>query len=115
MNRCHQEDQRLDRQPALSQHAEVRMQQRGIRRTDIELAVQYGRRIHAKGLTYYVVGRKEVERQAMQGRNISSLAGLQVLVQEDEGLVVTTYRSADFHAIRSTGHCKRRTRFQSRH
>jgi len=115
MNRSHQEDQRLDRQPALSQHAEIRMQQRGIRRTDIQLAVQYGRRIHAKGLTYYVVGRKEVERQAILGRNISSLAGLQVLVQEEEGLVVTTYRSTDFHAIRSTARDKRRAHFRSRH
>lgn len=55
MNRCHQADQSPNRRPAFSQHAEVRMQQRGIRRTDVELAVQYGRRIHAKGLTYYVV------------------------------------------------------------
>lgn len=115
MNRCNKEDQRLDSKPELSHHAEVRMQQRGIRRTDIELAVQYGRRIHAKGLTYYVVGRKEVERQAMQGRNISGLSGLQVLVQEEDGLVVTTYRNTDFHAIRSTARDKRRLRFQSRH
>lgn len=115
MSRCYQADQPLDRQPALSRHAEVRMQQRGIRRTDIELAVLYGRRIHAKGLTYYVVGRKEVERQAMQGLNISSLAGLQVLVKDEEGLVVTTYRSTDFHAIRSTARCRRRLRFQSWH
>lgn len=115
MNRCHQADQSPNRRPAFSQHAEVRMQQRGIRRTDVELAVQYGRRIHAKGLTYYVVGRKEVERQALHGRNISSLAGLQVLVQEEDGLVVTAYRNTDFHAIRCTAHDKRRAKFQSRH
>jgi hypothetical protein len=115
MNQRHQQDQRLDRKPALSHHAEVRMQQRGIRKTDVELAVQYGRRIHAKGLTYYVVGRKEIERNALQGRDISGLSGLQVLVQEEDGLVVTTYRNTDFHAIRATGRNKRCTRFQSRH
>jgi hypothetical protein len=115
MNRFHHEATSPNRRPALSHHAEVRMQQRGIRRTDIELAVQYGRRIHAKGLTYYVVGRKEVERQAMLGRNISSLAGLQVLVQEEDGMVVTTYRNTDFHAIRSTARDKRRMRHQARH
>lgn len=115
MNQRHQQERRLARKPELSQHAEVRMQQRGIRRTDIELAVQYGRRIHAKGLIYYVVGRKEVERQAKHGRNIAGLAGLQVLVQEEDELVVTTYRSTDFHAIRSTARSKRRLRLQSWH
>jgi hypothetical protein len=115
MNRLHHEVTSLNHRPALSRHAEVRMQQRGIRRTDIELAVLYGRRIHAKGLTYYVVGRKEVERQSALGRNISSLAGLQVLIQEEEGLVITTYRNTDFHAIRTTARNNRRARFQSRH
>jgi hypothetical protein len=115
MNQCHQPEQRLESKPEMSQHAEVRMQQRGIRRTDVELAVQYGRRIHAKGLTYYVVGRKEVERQAMHGVNIAGLAGLQVLVKKEDGMIVTTYRSTDFHAIRSTARSKRRLRFQYRH
>lgn len=55
------ENQPLDRKPEMSSHAEIRMQQRGIQRTDIELAIQYGRRIHAKGLTYYVIERKEVK------------------------------------------------------
>lgn len=105
--------QRIDREPEMSRHAEIRMQQRGIQRTDIELAMQYGRRIHAKGLTYYVIGRKEVTRLAQQGQNISSLSGLQVLVQDQ--LVVTTYRSTDFHAIRTTMRDKRRLRSRHRH
>lgn len=101
--------------PDMTRHAEVRMQQRGIQRADVEWVVQYGRRIRAKGLTFYVVGRKEVERQAQLGRNISELSGLQVLVQEDDGVVVTTYRSEDFHAIRATPRGKRRIRIQSQH
>jgi hypothetical protein len=101
--------------PSLTRHAELRMQQRGIQSSDIELAVRYGRRIHAKGLTYYVVGRKEVKRQAQAGENISRLSGLQVLVQETEGVVVTTYRNTDFHTIRSTPRDKRRFRSQSGH
>ena len=100
---------------SLTNHAAIRMQQRGISRAALQAVLDFGRRIHAKGLTFYVVGRKEVERQAMQGRNISGLSGLQVLVQEEEGLVVTTYRNTDFHAIRSTARDKRRLRFQSRH
>ncbi|MCV2439259.1 DUF4258 domain-containing protein [Paucibacter sp. DJ2R-2] len=107
------ENQLLDRKPEMSSHAEIRMQQRGIQRTDIELAIQYGRRIHAKGLTYYVIGRKEVKLLAQQGQNISGLSGLQVLVQEE--LVVTTYRNTDFHAIRTTVRDKRRMRLRHRH
>jgi len=101
--------------PDMSRHAEIRMQQRGIQRADVERAVQYGRRIRARGLTFYVIGRKEVERQAQLGRNISDLTGLQVLVQEDDGVVVTTYRSGDFHSIRATPRGKRRMRIQSQH
>lgn len=108
-------DHRLEHIPELTRHAEIRMQQRGIQLTDIELAVRFGRRIHAKGLTYYVIGRKEVSRHAQHGRDISDLCGLQVLVQEEEGLVVTTYRNTDFHAIRAGGRDKRRVRIQSRH
>lgn len=104
--------QQVDHKPELSHHAEIRMQQRGIRRADIELAVKYGRCIHAKGLTYCVVGRKEVERQAIWGRNISRLTGLQVLIQKEDGLVVTAYRNANFHPIRSTARHKRRVHFQ---
>lgn len=115
MSQRHHEDQRNDHKPVLSQHALVRMQQRGIRPTDVALVVQYGRRIHAKGLTFYVVGRKEVQRQASQGRNISDLAGLQVLIEEEKGLVITTYRNTDFHAIRSTARDRRHRRHQARH
>ena len=84
----------------LSRHAELRMQQRGIRASDVAQALRFGRRIHSKGLTFYVVGRKEVAREARAGQDISKLSGLQVLVEAD-GLVVTTYRSSDFHAIRA--------------
>lgn len=115
MSQYHSESKRLDRKPKTTRHAEIRMQQRGIQRTDIELAVQYGRRIRAKGLTYYVVGRKEIEHHAQRGRNISGLSGLQVLVQEDEGLVVTIYRNTDFHAIRTTSRDKHRVQLQSRY
>jgi hypothetical protein len=85
---------------SLTNHAVIRMQQRGISTTALRVALDIGRRIHAKGLTFYVVGHKEVSRYADRGVNLSSFEGLQVLVAAD-GAVVTTYRSRDLHAIKA--------------
>lgn len=104
----HPSDQSL--QPRLTRHAQLRMQQRGIRDRDVEMVISFGRRIHAKGLSYYVVGRKEMQHPSLAGQDVSRLAGLQVLVQSEDGVVVTTYRNADFHSIRSTPRDSRRSR-----
>lgn len=96
--------------PRLTHHAKLRMQQRGIREHDVEMVIRFGRRIHAKGLTYYVVGRKEMQHPALAGQDVARLSGLQVLVKSADGVVVTTYRNADFHAIRSTPRDGRRSR-----
>jgi len=95
--------------PDLTRHASTRMQQRGIGRDDVKAALNFGRRIHAKGLTFYVVGRKEVRHFAVKGVDLTELEGLQVLVSED-GSVVTTYRSRDLHSIRVTPRAQRRQR-----
>lgn len=95
--------------PRLTRHAQLRMQQRGIRDRDVEMAIRFGRQIHAKGLTYYVVGRKEMQDPSLAGQDVSRLAGLQVLVHSEGGVVVTTYRNADFHSIRSTPRDSRRS------
>lgn len=92
-----------------TRHAQLRMQQRGIRDRDVELVIRFGRRIYAKGLTYYVVGRKEMQHPSLARKDASRLAGLQVLVQSEEGVVVTTYRNADFHSIQSTPRDSRRS------
>lgn len=89
----------LSRPISLTNHAAIRMQQRGISSAALLAVLDYGRRIHAKGLTYYVVGHKEVDLYAEQGVNLANFEGLQVLVSED-GAVVTTYRSRDLHAIK---------------
>lgn len=104
----HPSDQSL--QPRLTRHAQLRMQQRGIRERDVEMVIRFGRRIHAKGLMYYVVGRKEMQHPSLKGRDLSRLSGLQVLVKPEDGVVVTTYRNADFHPIRSTPRDSRRSR-----
>lgn len=84
--------------PTLTQHARTRMQQRGIRKADVAWVLRYGRRIHAKGADFYVVGHKDVARWASLGLQLSHLAGIQVLTSE-AGTVITAYRSHNLHAI----------------
>ncbi len=93
--------QPLATQLAMTTHAFVRMQQRGIRPAGVQAAVAYGRRIRAKGVTFCVLGRKEVERQAERGVDLHAFEGVQVLLSHDNA-VVTVYRSRDLHAIRAT-------------
>lgn len=86
---------------ALSAHAAVRMQQRGIPANAVAHVLRYGRRIHAKGLTYCVIGRKEVDRYATHGIDLKAWEGIHALVAND-GPVVTVYRNHDLHGIRKT-------------
>ena len=98
--------------PALTKHACTRMQQRGISLDAIDAALAYGRAIHAKGLTFFVIGHKEVRKFSAQGVDLDAVAGIQVLVSSD-GSVVTTYRSHDLHAIKSSHRAP--VRFGARH
>ena len=71
-----------------------------------EVMAKIEAKIQAKGVTFCVIGRKEVKRYAALGVDLSEIEGLQVLVGSD-GAVVTAYRNRDLHAIRATS---RRTR-----
>lgn len=87
--------------PALTKHARTRMQQRGISVDAIDAALAYGRSIQSKGLTFFVIGHKEVRKFSALGIDLDAVAGIQVLVSPD-GSVVTTYRNHDLHAIKSS-------------
>ncbi|WP_256354494.1 MULTISPECIES: DUF4258 domain-containing protein [unclassified Variovorax] len=100
--------------PTLTKHASTRMQQRGIGLDDIDAALTYGRTIHAKGVTFFVIGRKEVQKFSAQGIDLAAAAGIQVLVSHD-GAVVTTYRSHDLHAIKSPPRAQRHCHSISHH
>ena len=102
------------RLPTLTKHASTRMQQRGIGLGDIDAALTYGRTIHAKGVTFFVIGHKEVRKFSAQGIDLDAVAGIQVLVSHD-GSVVTTYRSHDLHAIKSSPRAQRHVRAMSHH
>ena len=67
----------------VSRHAAVRMQQRAIPVRAVDAALTYGRQIQAKGVTFCVIGRKEVKRYAALGVDLSEIEGLQVLVGSD--------------------------------
>lgn len=99
---------------AITRHATTRMQQRGIRQHDIEAALVYGRTIYARGVTFFVIGHKEVQTYLARGIDLEAVAGIQVLVGSD-GAIVTTYRSHDIHAIKSSPRAQRRLRAMSHH
>lgn len=80
-------------------HAWQRMRQRGIAPALVEQVLRYGRTIHARGLLFCVIGRKEVDHFAARGIDLRAADGVHVLVQAD-GTVLTTYRNHDLRAIR---------------
>lgn len=102
------------RPSTLTKHACTRMQQRGIGLDAVDAALTYGRTIHAKGVTFFVIGHKEVQKFSALGIDLDAVAGIQVLVSHD-GSVVTTYRSHDLHAIKSSPRAQRRVRAMSHH
>ena len=84
----------------ISHHAQIRMQQRGISKSQIERVLVYGRTIYAKGVMFCVVGRKEVAHGKKLGLQLTDCDNIHVLVEKD-GTVVTAYRNCDLHAIQS--------------
>ncbi|MFM0327317.1 DUF4258 domain-containing protein [Caballeronia glebae] len=85
----------------LTAHAALRMQQRGISTELLDLVLCYGRTLYERGLSFRVIGHKEVERYAREGVDLSRAEGVHVLVQAD-GAVITTYRNQKLRKIRPT-------------
>ena len=83
----------------LTHHASLRSQQRSISLPTIDLVTTYGRKIHARGATFMVVGRKEVDRYKDKGIDLSKAQGVHVLLSTG-GRVITTYRNQDLRSIR---------------
>ncbi len=83
----------------ITSHASVRMHQRGLCERQIELALLYGRKIHARRAVFHVIGRKEIARF---GELDPELNGIQVVTSSDHSTVLTAYRNHDLRAIRPT-------------
>lgn len=86
--------------PSLSEHAAIRCQQRCIKEREVHEAIKYGRCIRAKGALFFVVGKKEVQKQSQLGRNIQRLKNLQVLISKDFSRIITVYRNSNFRQIK---------------
>lgn len=85
----------------LTDHAQMRMNQRGISETVVAMVLRYGRTVHARGATYRVIGHKEVSRFAERGINLRDADGIHVLLASD-GAVITAYRNHELRKIRPT-------------
>ena len=84
--------------PTFSHHARLRMSQRGLSDSGIELVREYGRQVFARGALYCFIGRKEVELYADRA-DLTGVEGVHVLLTRD-GTVLTVYRNRAFHPRR---------------
>lgn len=87
-------------QPAISSHAQQRMDLRGMSERDIELVLKFGRKIHSRRTVFHVIGRKEIKKYASECPELKELDGLHVLTVPQNGTVLTAYRNHDFRHIR---------------
>ena len=89
----------LDSNHDLTRHAWERMGCRGLSPAKVRQVLAYGRTVHVRGATIYAVGRREVDRFAVDGVDLSAVEGVQV-VCTDSGVVMTVYRNRDFRGLR---------------
>ncbi len=80
---------------SLTEHATQRMSQRGIRASDIELVMDYGKEIFAKGAVHYVLGKKEVKKYLKQEPRLKELEGIRVITSTQNCDIITVYRNCE--------------------
>lgn len=95
----------------LSEHARIRMAQRGLRDDAVLAAIDYGRRIRSRGAWFHVIGRRDVARARRFGVDLSEHEGVHVLLGED-GAVITAYRNKN---LDTRPHGRRRNRARRLH
>jgi len=84
----------------ITNHALMRMEERRLNADSVQAALMFGREIHTRGITLYVIGHKEVQ-QARKGTwEIEQYEGLHVLCGRN-GNVVTTYRNYKLRGLRT--------------
>jgi hypothetical protein len=86
--------------PNITKHADFRMGNRRIRRTDVAVALSYGRQCFIRGAVIYVMGRREVAFCQARGMLVDQIQGLQVVCNADDDTVITVYRNNDFSRLR---------------
>lgn len=86
----------------LTDHARMRLGARRIPVEAIEIALLFGRERYVKGATYYVIGRKEVERHKGTGVDLGRFEGVHVVCTKAD-VVMTAYRNRDLTGLRPRG------------
>jgi len=84
---------------AFTDHARQRMTGRRINQSDVENALLFGREVHTRGASIFVIGRKEVTKYLPKGVDLRHQEGLQVVCSPG-GAVLTVYRNNDFSALK---------------
>jgi hypothetical protein len=87
-----------ERTYGITNHAQVRMSQRGISKDAMAVVLKYGRRVHAQNVIVYFFGRKEMKRYLKPGQNASRWTGfrdIHVLVSPSDDTIITTYKNQD--------------------
>lgn len=83
----------------ITDHAMLRMGQRGIKLEVLELILRFGREIRSKGAVFYVLGKKEVQKYCQYVPQLKEMEGMQVLTS-NEGVVITAYRNKNLRKVR---------------
>lgn len=89
---------RAPRGPVVTAHARTRMSQRAIRPAIVQLAMLFGREVHAANAVFVVVGRREICEARVDGIDIHDLEGIHVVCSR-RGDVITVYRDRTLRAL----------------
>lgn len=84
---------------AFTDHALQRMTGRRINNEDVENVMLFGREVHTRGASIFVIGRKEVTQYLVKGVDLRRQEGVQVVCSPD-GAVLTVYRNHDFSSLK---------------
>ncbi len=92
----------------VSEHAQVRLQQRGISQEKLIAALKYGRRVHTRGANIHVIGKKEIRRLEREGIRLDGMDGLHVVCNDQDKVILTAYKNQCFKGLRPTKwHCNK--------
>jgi|GEM_PF-2761232 len=80
----------------LTNHADKRLAQRGISKEAVEATLSYGRRLQQTGASLFFLGKKDIERA--QVPEFQKYEGTALIVAQDDGCLITSYRNKNCFA-----------------